>query len=99
MITLAVVACGQRLSETLTLLKSAILFNEDGPPLRIIILAEENLKIGFREKLTDWQNIVKNRFIFDILSLSFPKNNTEEWKRLFKPCAAQRLFLPVSRYI
>lgn len=35
-------------------------------------------------------------FRFEILPLTFPEKNAEQWKNLFKPCAAQRLFLPVN---
>lgn len=93
-ITVAVVACGQRLQETLNMLKSAILFNHGKTHIRLIIVAEESLKIGFQEKLSDWQESVPNKFSFEILSLRFPEKNANEWKNLFKPCAAQRLFLP-----
>nr|CAD7420206.1 unnamed protein product [Timema poppensis] len=35
-------------------------------------------------------------FVFDVLPITFPlQGNPEEWRRLFKPCASQRLFLPV----
>lgn len=85
-----------RLQETLNLLKSAIIFHTDDHPLKFIIITEENLMTGFREKLEDWQKAAKNHFSFEILPLTFPKENENEWKTLFKPCAAQRLFLPVS---
>lgn len=40
-----------------------------------------------------------NTFTFKVLPLMFPMANAHEWKRLFKPCAAQRLFLPVNETI
>lgn len=94
-IVIAVVACGMRLQETLILLKSAIIFHTDDLPLKFIIITEISLMIGFREKLEDWQKSSKNAFSFEILPLTFPKENEHEWRTLFKPCAAQRLFLPV----
>lgn len=94
-IVIAVVACGMRLDETLTMIKSAIVFAADNP-LKFIIITEPSLMTGFREKLEDWKNITKRKFTFRIQRLTFPKENAREWKDLFKPCAAQRLFLPVS---
>lgn len=95
-IVIAVVACGMRLQETLNMIKTAIIFITDDIPLKFMIVAENNLMDGFREKLDDWQKLTKNRFTFEIFPLTFPAQNAKEWKQLFKPCAAQRLFLPVS---
>lgn len=47
-------------------------------------------------QLEDWVEVTKSMFTFEILPLTFPVKNAAEWKNLFKPCAAQRLFLPVS---
>ena len=47
-------------------------------------------------QLEDWLVVTKNMFTFEILPLTFPEKNHNEWKNLFKPCAAQRLFLPVT---
>lgn len=95
-IVIAVVACGMRLQETLNMIKSAIIFNTKNTPLKFIIVTESNLMDGFREKLTDWRKINNNHFVYEIIPLSFPLQNEHDWKALFKPCAAQRLFLPVS---
>lgn len=84
-----------RLQETLNMLKSAIIFGLDNP-LKFIVITETNLMTGFREKLEDWQGVARQKFAFEILPLTFPKQNEREWKSLFKPCSAQRLFLPVS---
>lgn len=96
-IVICVVSCGMRQQETLNLLKSAIIFR-NGHRLRFIVMTEDNLMAGFREKLDDWANIMKNQFTFQVLPLIFPNENGAEWRNLFKPCAAQRLFLPVSDY-
>lgn len=98
-IVIAVVACGMRLQETLNMIKTAIIFNTNNVPLKFMIVAESNLMDGFREKLDDWQKVTKNPFTFEIFPLTFPVQNEKEWKQLFKPCAAQRLFLPVSLHI
>lgn len=92
---IAVVACGQRLRETLAMIKSALLFNHYHDRLYFIIFAEDHLITSFSEKLGDWQTLLPEEFGYQILPLQFPPNNSE-WKTLFKPCAAQRLFLPVN---
>ncbi|XP_065163039.1 glucoside xylosyltransferase 2-like [Atheta coriaria] len=91
-ITLAVVACGDRLQETLTMLKSAIMLTKQH--IKIIIITEDNLIENFNEKLAQWQETTNNAFGFKVMPLTFPKDNTQEWRKLFKPCASQRLFLP-----
>lgn len=47
-------------------------------------------------KLNSWPTTVQTRFSFTIYPITFPSENGKEWKKLFKPCASQRLFLPVS---
>ncbi|KAG7521522.1 glucoside xylosyltransferase 1-like isoform X1 [Solea senegalensis] len=90
---LAVVACGPRLEETLTMMKSAVLFSQK--PLHFYIFAEDNLHEGFRHSLDSWPSTVQTKFKFTLYSITFPKENANEWKKLFKPCASQRLFLPL----
>ncbi|XP_075326369.1 glucoside xylosyltransferase 1 isoform X2 [Odontesthes bonariensis] len=90
---LAVVACGPRLDETLTMLKSATLFSKK--PLRFYIFAEDELHESFRNALESWPRTVRTKFTFTIYPITFPKENAREWKKLFKPCASQRLFLPL----
>ncbi|KAK3927943.1 Glucoside xylosyltransferase 1 [Frankliniella fusca] len=95
-IAVAVVACGDRLDETLTMLKSALIFTEWWQPLRFIIFSDDNLTSSFKEKLTEWKSLVNNSLEFELHPITFPKNGkAEEWRKLFKPCASQRLFLPV----
>ncbi|KAJ8416350.1 hypothetical protein AAFF_G00356380 [Aldrovandia affinis] len=90
---LAVVACGQRLDETLTMLKSAVLFGRR--PLHFHIFAEDQLHRGFKEALDAWPDPFRSRFNFTVFPITFPPENAREWKKLFKPCASQRLFLPI----
>ncbi|XP_071393984.1 glucoside xylosyltransferase 1-like [Centroberyx affinis] len=92
-IHLAVVACGPRLEETLTMLKSAILFSKK--PLQFYIFAEDHLHDSFRDALDSWPSMVQPRFNFTTYPITFPSENAKEWKKLFKPCASQRLFLPL----
>uniref|UniRef100_A0A8C6UEW5 Glucoside xylosyltransferase 1 n=1 Tax=Neogobius melanostomus TaxID=47308 RepID=A0A8C6UEW5_9GOBI len=90
---LAVVACGPRLEETLTMLKSALLFSKK--PLHFYIFADNELQGSFKKALNSWPHIARRKFNFTIFPITFPKDNEREWKKLFKPCASQRLFLPL----
>ncbi|KRF98821.1 uncharacterized protein Dwil_GK27957 [Drosophila willistoni] len=89
---IVVVSCGNRLQEALVVIKSALLFNTNKEYLKFLIFTENTDK--FREKLTDWKDLVPYPFDFELLQLKFPKQNEVKWKNLFQPCAAQRLFLP-----
>lgn len=90
---LAVVACGNRLDETLTMVKSAILFSSK--KITFHIFAEDPLAPQFEERLRQWPRSVAAKFHYTIYPITFSVGDAEEWKKLFKPCAAQRLFLPV----
>ncbi|KAJ8361255.1 hypothetical protein SKAU_G00177800 [Synaphobranchus kaupii] len=90
---LAVVACGNRLDETLTLIKSALLFSVK--KIKFHIFAEDALASLFQKGLSKWPRLVSSRFQYSVYPITFSVGNAEEWKKLFKPCAAQRLFLPV----
>ncbi|KAG7214581.1 hypothetical protein INR49_022975 [Caranx melampygus] len=90
---LAVVACGNRLDETLTMVKSALLFSFK--KIKFHIFAEDPLAPKFEERLKQWPRAVATKFQYNIYPITFSVGNADEWKKLFKPCAAQRLFLPV----
>ncbi|KAG7277500.1 hypothetical protein CRUP_037371 [Coryphaenoides rupestris] len=90
---LAVVACGPRLEETLVMLKSAVLFGTK--PLHFHIFAEDHLHQGFKDGLDSWPAVVRLNVNFTTYPITFPGDNAAEWKKLFKPCASQRLFLPL----
>ncbi|MBN3322370.1 GXLT1 xylosyltransferase, partial [Atractosteus spatula] len=90
---LAVVACGQRLEETVTMLKSAVIFSLK--PLQFHIFAEDQLHGNFKEVLESWPQQFRLKFNYTVYSITFPSENAAEWKKLFKPCASQRLFLPI----
>lgn len=93
-VTICVVVCGDRLHEALTMLKSALVFANR--PLQFVILAEHNLLPAFSEKLSEWRLISNKTFDFLVRPITFPEgSDAAMWKKLFKPCAAQRLFLPV----
>ncbi|XP_044278974.1 glucoside xylosyltransferase 1 isoform X3 [Varanus komodoensis] len=88
---LAVVACGERLEETVTMLRSAIIFSIK--PLQFHIFAEDTLHSDFKGKLNSLA--YQEKFNYTLYPISFPTENAGEWKKLFKPCASQRLFLPL----
>ncbi|KAM3877981.1 glucoside xylosyltransferase 2 [Diretmus argenteus] len=90
---LAVVACGNRLDETLTMVKSALLFSFK--KIKFHIFAEDPLASQFEKGLNQWPRAISAKFQYSIYPITFSVGNAEEWKKLFKPCAAQRLFLPV----
>uniref|UniRef100_A0A146PSU4 Glucoside xylosyltransferase 1 n=1 Tax=Fundulus heteroclitus TaxID=8078 RepID=A0A146PSU4_FUNHE len=90
---LAVVACGERLEETLTMIKSAVLFSIKR--LHLHVFAEDQLHASFVDALESWPGSFRSRFNYTVYSISFPRENAGEWKKLFKPCASQRLFLPL----
>uniref|UniRef100_A0A8B9KF63 Glucoside xylosyltransferase 1 n=1 Tax=Astyanax mexicanus TaxID=7994 RepID=A0A8B9KF63_ASTMX len=92
-VRLAVVACGPRLEETMTMLKSAVLFSQRA--LHFHIFAEDELHAGFRDSLESWPVRFHSKFNYTIYPITFPSDNAKEWKKLFKPCASQRLFLPL----
>nr|XP_046240729.1 glucoside xylosyltransferase 2 [Scatophagus argus] len=90
---LAVVACGNRLDETLAMVKSALLFSLKR--IMFHIFAEDPLAPQFEERLNRWPRSVSAKFQYSIYPITFSVGNADEWKKLFKPCAAQRLFLPI----
>lgn len=95
-VTVCAVCCGvERLAETLTMVKSAVALS--GVPLRVILLADDVVRPALEEKLNEWRTLVgSNRLRYELRGLQFPERGAtaSEWRRLFKPCAAQRLFLP-----
>lgn len=47
-------------------------------------------------QLRQWPDSYTKKFEHRIYPITFSVGNPQEWKKLFKPCAAQRLFLPVG---
>ncbi|KAK6629917.1 hypothetical protein RUM43_003738 [Polyplax serrata] len=90
---LVVVVCGDRWKETLVLLKSALLFTEGH--LNFYIFADNHLMDLFKKELIVWKRESRKNFDFKVLKVTFPAGEYESsWRKLFKPCSAQRLFLP-----
>ena len=93
-INIAVVVCGNRVNETLVLMKSALIFSHT--PVKFIIFADDKATLSISDQVGKWPQQVLDRMKLDIRPITFPAGKEEEWKKLFKPCASQRLFLPVS---
>ncbi|KAK3885294.1 hypothetical protein Pcinc_010462 [Petrolisthes cinctipes] len=92
---LAVVCCGNRVNETMTMLKSAATLSHS--PLKIIVFTEDDLKPIFRNMYTSWPADVSERITLDLHSITFPADqDAAAWRKLFKPCASQRLFMPLG---
>ncbi|XP_076371247.1 glucoside xylosyltransferase 1-like [Tachypleus tridentatus] len=91
--TVSVVLCGDRLNQTITTLKSVVALNNDY--LHFVVAADQhNIKL-LKEKILDWPRKVLQKLSFEIYPVTFPTSGAEvEWRKLFKLCAAQRLFLP-----
>jgi len=94
-IYLAVVACGkERLNETVGLLKSAAALTT--APLHLLIFTDSDMIEHFAAEIRKWPSSVLSRVTSSIQLVSYPPTiNEKEWKGLFKPCASQRLFLPM----
>jgi len=81
--------------EAATMLKSTSLLTNR--TVQFHIVAEDNLHSELKDIFSEWQTVQSGQVKFKLYSLHFPPGeNAGEWKRLFKPCAAQRLFLSVS---
>jgi len=94
-IHVAVVACGDRMPETIILLKSAVMFSLPSSYLHFHIFTEFDLQPLFSQALDAWPSFVRARFNYTLYPIKFPETeNFETWKSLFKPCACQRLFIP-----
>ena len=93
---ISAVVCGERTMEAATMLKSTTIFTDQTVQLHVV--AEDELHAELKNIFTQWQTVQSGQVQFKLYSLQFPSGeNSEEWKQLFKPCAAQRLFLVVSR--
>ena len=81
--------------EAATMLKSTSLLTNR--TVQFHIVAEDHLHGELNNIFSEWQTVKSGQVRFKLYSLHFPPGeNAGEWKRLFKPCAAQRLFLLVS---
>lgn len=86
------VICGERSVEATTMLKSTTLFTNR--TIQFHVVAEDNLHSELKNIFREWSSVKSGQVLLKLYSLHFPPGeNAEVWKRLFKPCAAQRLFL------
>lgn len=93
-IRIAAVVCGNRVNETVVMMKSAIFTSSS--PVRFIIFADNLATKSLNKTVSQWPEKILKRMQLDLRPITFPSDKVEEWKKLFKPCASQRLFLPVS---
>lgn len=92
-IRLSVVVCGDRSGETLVMLKSAVIFSHTYQLFHLF--ADDHAKKELSEELDKWPAVKSGRIQYLLHSIAFPEGqDAEQWKKLFKPCASQRLFLP-----
>lgn len=90
---IGVVVCGsERVEEVLVLIKSALVFSTKTYHLKFAIISEKPLFQLLTVKLEAFQTF--HNFSFILKEIKFPEDQREVWKKLFKPCASQRLFLP-----
>lgn len=84
------VACGlDRVEEVIVSIKSALIFSSPKHRLKFIVVSELELFSRLEEKLESFKAHFA-QFSYSLVKTSFPDDN---WTKLFKPCAAQRLFL------
>lgn len=96
-ITIAAVACGNRAKETVVMMKSAVMLSMS--PIQFILFVDENAGSTIEMSVKSWPANISSKFHLDLHPITFPPQQSEEWKKLFKPCASQRLFLPVGSII
>lgn len=88
------VICGaERTEEALTMIKSSLIFESRNHEIEFLIFTEPSLFQVLNEKLDAMRR--KKTFTFKLFEINFPVDNDSQiWRELFKPCAAQRLFIP-----
>jgi UDP-xylose:glucoside alpha-1,3-xylosyltransferase len=90
---IVIVGCGEkRVGQVNNAVKTALLFSKVEDQLKFIIFSQPEYHSSYIGNFSTFQT--HRKFSFEIKNVSFPKEKGDEWKNLFKPCAAQRLFLP-----
>lgn len=97
LIHIVAVVCGERINETLVLIKSALITCRSD--IRFILFTDEAATSTLNRVLNLWPKEILKRLQMDLRPITFPAEKTDEWRKLFKPCASQRLFLPVSNQL
>ena len=95
-IIIAAVACETRVEEAVIMMKSALLLSPSFISLEFILFSDDDGAEAIKKTVQSWPKKVSNRMILNLHPITFPSDNKDDWKKLFKPCASQRLFLPVS---
>ncbi|XP_060592203.1 glucoside xylosyltransferase 1-like [Ruditapes philippinarum] len=94
-IHIAVVSCGDRMEESLIMFKSAVLFSTSH--LVFHIFTEPEQRKAFEDQLDFWPTKYREKIDYRIYNITFPSTDeikADDWRKLFKPCACQRLFIP-----
>lgn len=91
-IHLAFVCCADRLKQCTNLINSALLFTR--AELNFIAFADEENYGQVENVLYQLQKI--KSFTFEMIPTQFPNYSQINFKDMFRPCATQRLFFPVS---
>ncbi|CAM6031351.1 unnamed protein product, partial [Sphagnum compactum] len=89
---IAVTSCGTEiiLEQTLTMIKSAIIFSKS--KLHFIIVVDNNAEL-YAEMMFEWPKNILDGITFELIEAKFPKVKYPLfWKEAFKPCASERLF-------
>lgn len=94
-IVILTVGCGERFNQSINMMKSVILYNVDRRILKFVIYSEPNLFSEYEKTLKQWQTMVDFKFSYELHTPWFPDTKRMKWSKLFRPCATQRLFLPV----
>ena len=91
----AAVVCGERQEEAMNMVKSVLIFTTD-QPIHFHIVAEHDLQEGIKKTFEGFPPNARENMEFTLYNISYPPGeDIRKWKNLFKPCASQRLFLPV----
>ncbi|KAF6032428.1 GXYLT1 [Bugula neritina] len=88
-----VVACGDRQPETTVAVKAIMVTARS--PVYFHIFTEDNLKVLFQQEFDSWPDDLVNKMQFQLYSITYPPEKFDEWKKVFKTCATQRLFMPI----
>lgn len=100
-IVIATAVCGDRaVEEFLVLIKSALYFSN--VTIKFIVFADNLTLKTMRQITRHWPAnspiLSSLNHQFDLRPIKFPDQLSDEWRNLYKPCASQRLFLPVRDF-
>ena len=79
------VVCGDRILEAEATIKSALMFAGNNVRMSIHAVCDEENSVKL---------LAANHLNLKVYPLHFPEKQESTWKKLFKECASQRLFLP-----